>query len=72
MTTRDHDPPEADILLTVKEVAAQCPVSVRTVQRWIVAGELPALRLGRSVRLRRVDLVAFFKRARQSQKHEGR
>ena len=34
-------------LLTVREIAAQCRVSLSTVYRWIQEGRLRALRLGR-------------------------
>jgi excisionase family DNA binding protein len=42
--------------LTVGEVAALLRVSSMTVYRLINAGELPALRIGRSFRLRQEDL----------------
>ena len=72
ITARDHDPAPTEVLLTMRDVAGQCRVSERTVQRWIATGELPVLRPGRSIRLRRADLVAFLKRARQTQKHKRR
>jgi excisionase family DNA binding protein len=51
-----------DELLTVAQVADYCLVSERTVRRWIKAGELPALRLGRQLRIRELDLARFFDR----------
>lgn len=42
---------EASHLLTVAEVAARLRVSKMTVYRLIHAGELPALRVGRSFRV---------------------
>lgn len=38
-------------LLTVREVAAVFQVSEKTIRRMVAAGELPVIRLGRSVRL---------------------
>ena len=38
---------------TAAEVAAELGVSLRTVRRWIADGELPAVRIGRSVRVPR-------------------
>jgi len=51
-------------LLTVRDVAALCLVSLKTVRRWIGAGELPAHRLGSQLRVRRRDLEAFIERCR--------
>lgn len=47
------------LLLTVTEVAAELRVSTMTVYRLIAAGDLPALRVGRSYRIRHDDLDAF-------------
>jgi excisionase family DNA binding protein len=46
-------------LLTIKDVAAICGVSVKTVRRWIAASELPAARLGNQWRIRPKDLQHF-------------
>jgi len=46
-------------LLTVSEVAQALRVSNMTVYRLVSAGELPALRVGRSVRLRAADLESY-------------
>lgn len=43
-------------LLTVAEVASLLRVSTRTVQRLCAAGDLPAIRVRRSWRIRRADL----------------
>ena len=54
-TTPDRDAadPGLDPLLTAKEAAKALRMSLRTVRRWIADGDLPAVRLGRSVRIRR-------------------
>ncbi|HSK94786.1 MAG TPA: biotin carboxylase N-terminal domain-containing protein [Candidatus Angelobacter sp.] len=47
----------SDEELTPKEVAAELGVTVRTVQRWIAAGRLPAMRVGARVRVSRLSLA---------------
>jgi excisionase family DNA binding protein len=51
------DPTTIGPLLTQGEVAAMMRVTVRTVQYWVAHGDLPALRYGRSTRIRQADLV---------------
>jgi excisionase family DNA binding protein len=46
-------------LLTPQEVADLFSVSKRTVQLWIKSGKLPVLRIGRTVRIKRDDLLAM-------------
>jgi excisionase family DNA binding protein len=46
-------------LLTVSEVAQTLRVSNMTVYRLVSAGQLPALRVGRSVRLRAEDVESY-------------
>src|SRR5437867_12267314 len=46
-------------LLTVGEVASAIRVSNMTVYRLIKSGELPALRVGKNYRLRRLDVERF-------------
>lgn len=46
-------------LLTAQEVADLLRVSTMTVYRLIRQGELPAVRVGRSYRVRRPDLEAY-------------
>jgi excisionase family DNA binding protein len=41
--------------LTVAEVAQTLKLNQQTVRNWIDQGSLPALRIGRRVRIRRVD-----------------
>lgn len=57
MTDRHEadDPP----FLTVSEVAGRLRVSTMTVYRLINAGQLPAVRVGRSFRLRPRDLDGY-------------
>jgi excisionase family DNA binding protein len=45
--------------LTVQEVAELMRVSTMTVYRLIKAGDLPAVRVGRSFRVRDVDVDAY-------------
>jgi excisionase family DNA binding protein len=45
--------------MTVGEVATALRVSTMTVYRLINGGELPAARIGRSFRVRTVDLESF-------------
>jgi len=46
-----HEPEES--YLTVAEVAAVLKLNQQTVRNWIDQGSLPALRVGRRVRIRR-------------------
>ena len=46
-------------VLTVAEVADALRVSTMTVYRLVNAGELPALRVGKNIRIRTRDLDAF-------------
>ncbi len=55
---KDEDRAEVR-LLTIPDVAEFCRVSTRSVRRWIKAGELPAIRLGRQWRIVRRDLEGF-------------
>ena len=48
-----HQPEES--YLTVAEVAATLKLNQQTVRNWIDAGTLPALRVGRRVRIKRSD-----------------
>lgn len=42
--------------LTIKEVGDLLRISERTVRRWVGTGDLPAVKIGRSVRIRREDI----------------
>jgi excisionase family DNA binding protein len=48
-----HEPEET--FLTVAEVAATLKLNQQTVRNWIDAGTLPALRVGRRVRIKQSD-----------------
>lgn len=50
-------------LLTVNEVASMMRVSNMTVYRLIKRGQLDAVRVGRSYRIRRQDLVSYLMRS---------
>ena len=52
-------------LLKAKEVALALNVSQNTVRQWIWQRRLPVIKLGRAVRLRREDLMAFIERHRR-------
>ena len=56
--TEDQDTTETRFL-TVGEVAVWLRVSTMTVYRLINAGQLPAVRVGRSVRLRQPDVDRY-------------
>lgn len=49
--------------LTVAEVAEMCRVSRMTVYRWVHAGDLPAVRFGKSFRVPQEAAQAFVERA---------
>ena len=53
------DPTQVGALYTTAEVATLLRVHQRTVQEWIRAGMLPAVRYGRLLRIRQADLAAF-------------
>lgn len=45
--------------LTAAEVAALLRVDPQTVRRWCATGELPSVRAGRVIRIRREDVDRF-------------
>ena len=53
-----------DEFLTVAEVAAILKLNQQTVRNWIDQGSLPALHVGRRVRIRRSDFEALLERSR--------
>ena len=48
--------------MTPREVSEYLRVGVRTVYEWIKAGELPAIRLGKTYRVEQADLERFLRR----------
>ena len=54
----------ASQLLTVEDTARRLSVSNKSIRRWIDAGKLPAIRLGRAVRIKE-EAVADFIDGRQ-------
>ena len=59
MTKTPKTTAELERLLTIREVAELEAVSRKTITRRIAAGELPALRNGRSLRIRPQDLRSY-------------
>lgn len=53
--------PGLSSLLTVSDVAQLFAVSEKTIRRWIAAGRLPAVRLGRLVRISPKSLSEYIK-----------
>jgi excisionase family DNA binding protein len=49
----------SDEFLTVAEVAATLKLNQQTVRNWIDQGKLPALRVGRRVRITRADFESL-------------
>jgi len=47
------------MLLTVRDVQRETSCPRSSVYKWISTGELPAVRFGRAIRVRRVDLERF-------------
>lgn len=52
-------------LLSALQVAERCGVSLRSVRRWIAAGDLAVHRSGRAVRVSEADLRRFLERRRE-------
>lgn len=49
-------------VLTVVQVADKLQLSTKTIRRWIATRDLPALRLGRQLRITEADLNGFLAR----------
>jgi|SRR5579884_350950 len=56
------EPITGDDFLTVAEVAEVLKLNQQTVRNWIDQGSLPALRVGRRVRIRRDDFRVMLER----------
>ena len=51
-------------ILTIEEVAKSMSVSLKTVYRWINAGDLPAAKIGyKTYRVFEKDLIKFLRRS---------
>lgn len=59
-----------DSFLTVAEVAELLKLNQQTVRNWIDQGSLPALRVGRRVRIRRTDFERLLERGSTSNSRE--
>ncbi|MBP2316530.1 helix-turn-helix domain-containing protein [Azospirillum soli] len=57
--TKPHSQPPA--LLTIPQIAERLQVSSKTIRRWIAAGDLPTVRLGRQLRVQPQDLDLFLR-----------
>ena len=55
--------PRSDDIVTVAEIAEVLKLNQQTVRNWIVEGSLPAIRVGRRVRVRWADVEAMMKPA---------
>ena len=53
-----------DEFLTVEEIAKRMKVKPFTVRDWIRKGELPAYKVGRTLRVRTEDFTEFLKKHR--------
>ena len=49
-----------ELFLTIEDVAELFQVSTKTVRRWILAGEMPAAKLGNQWRIANSDAKRFF------------
>lgn len=52
-------------MMTKAEVAQRLQVSIKTIERWIASGDLPAHRFGKSVRISAADYRAFVEKTRK-------
>ncbi len=65
MSTEHSKTDDLPILRTIKDIAARCRVSERTVRRWIDSGDLAVHRLGGCLRITQEDFARFLKRHRE-------
>jgi excisionase family DNA binding protein len=66
-----HTEPE-ESYLTVAEVAETLKLNQQTVRNWIDQGSLPALRVGRRVRIKRSDFERILEESYSGNKAGGR
>ena len=71
MSPQRRPPDATDEFLTVAEVAATLKLNQQTIRNWIDAGLLPALRVGRRVRVLRRDLDQLLAEAETSATSAG-
>lgn len=71
MSPERRPPSVDDEFLTVAEVAAILKLNQQTIRNWIDAGSLPALRVGRRVRVLRRDLDQLLAEASASAGQPG-
>jgi excisionase family DNA binding protein len=62
---------QEDVFLTTEEVLEYLHVNLRTVYRLIKAGKIPAVRVGRQWRFRKVDLDVWLNGQRTAPLHDG-
>lgn len=60
---------KGDRLLPLAAVAAHFNVHARSIERWVKAGKLQAIRLPGALRFRVADVVAFEKERRHTGRH---
>ena len=60
-----------DVFLTTEEVLEYLHVNLRTVYRLIKAGKIPAVRVGRQWRFRKVDLDVWLNGQRTTPLHDA-
>lgn len=68
----DDGPSSFQLLLTVPEVADCLRVSVRTVRNWIAWERLPAMKVGRVIRIRRDVVDKLIAEAKSTSQREER
>jgi excisionase family DNA binding protein len=61
-----------EALLNIKEVAEFLRVNVTTVYTWAQNGRLPAIKVGKSWRFRRVDLETWLDKNRRDVEYDTR
>ena len=50
-----------ETLVSIREAADRLAISTATIRRWVAQRRLPAVRLGRAVRIRESDIVALIR-----------
>jgi len=66
-----HTSNRFDPLLNYRQAAERLAVSERTLWALVARGELPTVRIGRSVKIDPVDLEAFIQRGKQKSQGGG-